>query len=166
YYSDIQNLVNKVGLEQMLGKLNAMSYDNADAWTAYRIGEAFRESGDQTSLQFYSKAVELAPYVPDFMNKMATELAGSGKLNEAVVLFKKLLKEQPQHAEALNNLGYTYLQMGNITLAGLNFDKALAVDPDYVQAWLNKASLLIMQKNFAEAKKALTEVLRVNPNHE
>ncbi|WP_417603087.1 tetratricopeptide repeat protein [Owenweeksia hongkongensis] len=166
YYSDIQNLVNKVGVNAMLARLNTMSYDNADAWTAYRIGESFRESGQETSLKFYSKAIELAPYVPDFMNKKATALAGVGRLDEAVTLFKKLLKEQPKHAEALNNLGYTYLQMGNITLAGLNFDKALAVDPDYLQAWLNKASLLIMQEYFAEAKKALKEVLRLNPNHE
>lgn len=166
YYSDIENLVNRVGSDKVLSQLSAVSYDNADAWTAYRIGEALNAQYNSEALKFYAKAVELAPYVPDFMNKKATALASAGRSDEAIDLFKKLLKEQPQHAEALNNLGFTYLQAGNTILAELNFDKALAVNPDYVQAWLNKASLYIMKENYAEARKALKEVLRINPDHE
>lgn len=166
YYSDIENLVNKVGSDKILSQLSTISYDNADAWTAYRIGEALNAQYNSEALKFYTKAVELAPYVPDFMSKKATALASAGRGEEAIDLFKKLLKEQPQHTEALNNLGFTYLQAGNTILAELNFDKALAVNPDYVQAWLNKASLYIMKENYAEARKALKEVLRINPDHE
>lgn len=165
-YPEIQSLVNKLGADQLLAQLNARSYDNADAWTAYRIGEALNSQNPQAALSFYSKAVELAPYVPDFMNKQATSLAASGQTQESIELYKKLLAEQPQHAEALNNLGFTYLQAGNTILAELNFDKALAVNPDYVQAWLNKASLAIMMENYEEARKSLQEVLRINPNHQ
>lgn len=52
------------------------SIDNENAWTAYRIGEAYFTLGDALNAEkFYKKAVDLAPFYPAFRSKYALTLA-------------------------------------------------------------------------------------------
>lgn len=165
-YGAIATLVSKVGQLAFLQSLNKTTYDNADAWTAYRIGESFSNQGNKQSLEFYKKATELAPYIPDFMNKYATALVGAGRVEEGVAVFEQLLKDLPNHKEALNNLGFVYMQQGKLQLAQLFLEKSLAEDPDYEKGWLNMASFHILKENKPMAMKAINEVLRINPRNE
>ena len=43
---------------------------------------------------------------------VAVKLARLGKWQEAVDAYQKVLQENPQHAEALMNLGFVYYEMG------------------------------------------------------
>ncbi len=165
-YSAVSELINEIGEKSFLHSLNKTSYSNDDAWTAYRIGEALATLGKNQSLKFYQKATELAPYIPDFMNKYATALVATGRVEEGVTAFKKLLNELPNHKEALNNLGFVYMQQGKLQLAQLYLEKSLAEDPDYEKGWLNMASFHILQENKPMAMKAINEVLRINPRNE
>ena len=56
--------------------------------------------------------------------------------------------------------------MGDTAYANTLFNKALSLDPDYEQTWMNKAALLISQKKYADAKKILGRVLKINPQNE
>ncbi len=165
-YQAVATFVEKVGEADLLNSLTKTSYDNDDAWTAYRIGEAYSNLGNSKSLDFYKKATELAPYIPDFLNKYATALVAAGRVDEGISVFKKLLKELPNHKEALNNLGFVYLQQGKLQLAQIHLERSLAEDPDYEKGWLNMASFYILQENKPNAMKAIDEVLRINPNNE
>lgn len=155
--------VEQEGGSVFLRGLTNTSYDNEDAWTAYRIGEAYARQNSEEALPFYKKATELAPFIPDFQNKYASVLLKHGYQQEGIVVLKKLLEEQPFHKEALNNLGYTYLAEGKFQLSALYLEKALAEDPDYEQAWLNMATLYLQTEELEKAKTAVKEVLRVNP---
>lgn len=164
-YPSLVAFIEGLGRARVLGSLTQTDYENRDAWTAYRIGEAYNNQGGSLALDFYKKATELAPFIPDFRNKYASELLASGNINIGISLLEKLLEEQPNHKEALNNLGFTYLQQGKTQLASLYLNRAIKEDPDYEKGWLNIASLYIVQQNNTEALNAIDEVLRINPRN-
>ncbi len=142
------------------------SLDNADAWTAYRIGEAFFTLRDAVTAEtFYKKSVDLAPFHPDFRSKYALSLATQQKKHDARAQYQQVLDQYPAFLQALTNLGYLWLEEGDDKKAEMYYDKALAFDPDYEQALMNKAGLYIYRRNYAEAMKFVDRTLKVNPSN-
>ncbi len=138
-----------------------------DAWTAYRIGEAYAKSNQiDRALGFYQKAVELSPYNLDFQNKLGTAYLQQQDLAKARQTFEFILSENSKQVPALNNIGYIYLLEGKTEQAYPYFDKALALDPDYELAMLNKVGYLVFKKEYATAKKWLNKILKKNPDNQ
>jgi hypothetical protein len=154
-------------IPKLLSSLNRKSYDNKDAWTSYRIGEAMQNTGrTQSSVQWFKNAYILAPLYPDFGNKYANALAGQKNFAEARKIFSSLVKEHPYYAPAFSNLGYLILiQEGNVNRANSYLDKALALDPDYELAILNKAAAFMSEGKVQDARKYLQKVLQINPEN-
>jgi Tfp pilus assembly protein PilF len=148
--------------------LQKVSYSNEDAWTAYRIGESFYNYGDvQQAILYFLKAVKLAPYYPDFRYKLASAQQDAGQMEDARQNYKLLLKENPDYTSAWVNYGYLLLSTDhNIAEADRCYDKALSLDPDNIQAMFNKAGTLIYQQKFADAKRMLHELVRLQPENE
>lgn len=157
-----------VGEKKMLKKILVhASYDNKDAWACYEIGESFSHSGNSKAAEpFYKKAMELAPYNLDFINKLALNLLSKNKKEEAQKLYGKILSEDSNYTAAWCNLGFIYLQNGNAEKANSFYDKAIALDPDYEQALLNKAGLLLYEKKNSEALACVKRILKINPKNE
>lgn len=154
-------------LKQPLTGLQKKSYDNTDAWTSYRIGEAYRESGNPvTAQQYFANAYQLAPLHPEFANKYASILSVNNNQKEARTILEKTVKDYPKYAPALSNLGYLVLVMESDTAyARKLYDQALLIDPDYDQAIINKAGLLMVTSSKAEAKQLLIKYLKRNPGN-
>ncbi len=167
-FNKIMNYVNRLTDATILNNLLVKkSYSNDHAWTSYRIGEAFSSTGDlQRAINFYKKAVDLAPFVLDFKNKYGTALAAKGLLNEAEKELKEILKENPKNVSALNNLGFVKLRQGYVTEAEQLYFKALALDPDYEALLLNIAGLYAYKKDFIQSELYLKHILRRNPKHQ
>lgn len=143
------------------------SYDNADAWTCYRIAESYENTGNaQSAFIFYKKASELAPYNPEFLNKLAGNFFGQGKQIEAKKIYEKIIAANPYFAPAWCNLGFINLQYKEFDKAMEFYNKALALDPDYEQALLNKSGLLIYLKKEKEALAIAKRILKKNPKNE
>ncbi len=146
--------------------LNHKSLMNDDAWTCYRIGEAYSNTGKTNDAYiFYQKASSLAPYNYELKNKYASSLFQLGKKEEAKRIFEQITNENPKFAPALSNLGFIYFQNGNKEKALQYYDKALALDPDYEQALLNKAGLLLYEKKNSEAIVLAKRILKRNPKN-
>jgi tetratricopeptide (TPR) repeat protein len=140
------------------------SFDNADAWTSYRVGEAFFKLGDPATAEtFYKKSVDLAPFIPDFRSKYALTLATQQKKFEARAQYQQVVDEYPDYVPALTNLGYLWLEEKNDVKAEMYYDKALALNPDDEQALMNKAGLYIYRNNFEKAAQYVDRTLKVNP---
>lgn len=147
--------------------LTHQSFDNFDAWTAYRIGEAYFNTGNAPSAElYYKKAVDLAPFHPDFRAKYALSLASQQKAKEAKGQYEEVLKQNPFFVPALTSLGYLWLMNNNDAMAEKMYTDALKTDPDDKTALMNTAGLYIFRKNYPEALKYVNMVLVRNPGDE
>lgn len=147
--------------------IKTKSYDNKDAWLAYRIGEAYYNSGKiKQALPWFDKACQLANYNLDFKIKYGTALAQVNMVGQAVVQFENVLKENPKNISALTNLGYTYVLRNDLTAALRYYNTALALDPDYEPLLLNVAGYYTLNKNKAKAIEFLNTILKKNSKNE
>lgn len=138
----------------------------SDAWTAYRIGEAyFKLQNFEQAIQYLDRACELQQFNLDFQEKRATVNVYLGRLEQAEAAFNFVLSEHPRRPVALCNLGYIQVLKGKIAVGAKLYDQALALDPDYEQALINKAALYLYQQKNAEARALLDRVLEINPNN-
>lgn len=166
-YARILAYVNQCGKDELLNAvLTKRSWSNDDAWTLYRIGEAYYNTSDlNDAYTFYKKADELAPYNPEFKNKLGASLMALNRVPEAITVFDATLKENPKFVPALNNLGYANLVSGNEQMADQLYKRALALDPDYEPLLMNVAGYAIYKKNYKDAQITLQHILQRNPKN-
>ncbi|MCX6297002.1 MAG: tetratricopeptide repeat protein [Bacteroidetes bacterium] len=167
-FNKILKYVNLVGKDNLLNSiLTKKSYDNSNAWTLYRIGEAYNGSGDILNAYiFYKKSDELSPFNPEFKNKLGASLMAQKNIPQAIKIFESILVEDPKFVQAINNLGYANLVSGNPQKAEELYNRALKLDPDYESLLMNIVGLKIYQKKYKEAEEVLKKVLKKNPKNE
>ena len=96
------------------------------------MGLCYRETGDRKSeLKSLSRAVELAPDNPEFLFNLGETLEMIGILNmsnkyldSAIQTFKMVTSKMPNNADAWNNIGVCYKEMGQIEESKFYFDRA------------------------------------------
>ena len=166
-YSQIILYVNRLTDHYLLNtKLTKTSFSNEDAWTSYRIAEAFYNTNNkEKALIYFRKANALAPLALDFKNKLASVLAANGLIAEAEKEYQELLNEYPKHVSALTNLGYIKLTKGDIKSCELYYFKALALDPDYEPLLLNLAGFYAYKKDYKQSQNYLLRLLKKNPKN-
>jgi len=139
----------------------------SDAWTSYRVGEAFFQLGQQDSaLPWYKRATELWKYSLDFENKYGICLLALRKLPEAQAVFEFVIAENPNHISANTNLGFIYMQQGRNTMAYDYLSRANDLDPDYEQNLINMAVWHYTNKQYDKAKKRLEHLLAKHPGNQ
>ncbi|MDQ3046594.1 MAG: tetratricopeptide repeat protein [Bacteroidota bacterium] len=167
-YDAILKITNRLGKDNVLKSvLTKSSWDNANAWTLYRIGESFSNTGMiNEAYAFYKRADELAPFNPEFKNKLGTVLMAQNNIPGAIDVFENILRENSKFVPALTNLGYANLISGNTERAESLYKAALLLDPDDEPLLMNVAGLSIYKKDYKEAKKILDQILKKNPKNE
>ncbi len=141
--------------------------DMNDAWTAYRIGEAYFESQQMDkALPWYKRSIEIWPYSLDFENKYGTCLLALGQYVNAMKVYNFILNENPNYTSANNNLGYLYMQQGNNTISYYYLSKAIQLDPDHDQTLINLAVWYHNNQQPAQAKKCLEHLLKKHPDNQ
>jgi len=171
YKKDYQKLLYYAGVATPKYLLDSIlthkDYSNADAWTAYRIGEAYYQMNDlNNAYSFYERSTQLAPYELEFQNKLGVTLATLHKSDEAEKVYDFILSQNPGLVSALTNKGFLELTKGNIELAKQCYDKALAYDPDDHQALMNTAGWYIYKKQYSETEKYLEMAIKKYPDDE
>jgi tetratricopeptide (TPR) repeat protein len=152
--------------ELLKSRLNKMSYDNQHAWTCYRIGESYNYIGrPNDALVYLEQANKLAPFVPEFKDKLAVCYASTGNNAAAHRYFEETLKENPKYVPAYADYGFLYLTEGKADMAEQYYKKALTLDPDNEDALLNMAGLYNFRGEIAKAKDTLKKIIKRNPNN-
>lgn len=168
YYlkEDYKQIISYVYAMNNVISLNKKTLSNDDAWTNYRIGEAYYQLNQITpAYNYFKKSVQLAPYNIEFKNKLGGTLVSMNKLEEAKQIFEQITKQNPKYAPALSNLGYLSLVTEhNTSKAEALYNQALSIDPDYKQALLNKAGLYIYKKQYSSAREILKRILLKYPD--
>ena len=85
-----------------------------------------------------------------------------GKIEEAEKCFLNFLDQNPEDAEALNNLGVIHHTRGNVQEAEGYFLKAIEAKEDYPDALLNLADLYQNAKRWEEAALQLEKSIAID----
>lgn len=167
-FSKVIELSSKIGKEKLLNTLLVKrSWDNQHAWTLYRIGESYYKNGDiNNAYSYFKKATELAPFNPEFNNKLGVSLLAQNKVKEAITIFESTLAENPKFVPAITNLGYASLVSGNVLKAEQLYNKGLSLDPDYEMLLMNVAGLYIYKKDLKQAEFYLKKVIKKYPENQ
>ena len=70
------------------------------------------------------------PFAEREMNSAAYDLLHSGKINDAIVLFKMNTQRYPQSANTWDSLAEAERGAGDVLAAKADYEKALSIDPD------------------------------------
>lgn len=130
----------KVGESYLLQQLKKSSYDNADAWAAFKTAELLHGNAQLNSAQvFYERAIALAPFIPDMRLKYGNFLVNKGDPSQAVTIYQGVIKDLPYSEVAHGNLGYVYFLLGEYEAAKHHLQEALRINPSYTTAKTNLA---------------------------
>ena len=166
-YNSIITLVEKAGVQNILNDyLNRQDYSNYDAWTSYRIGQAYESTGNLLIARFfYKNAVVLAEFNLEFQNKYGSLLTKTNKLYEAGKIFEFIISEDPRFVSAYINLGYVMMRLKNKEKAKELFNTAIRLDPDNIQALINLAGLLFFENDEIKTLELIDRILKIEPQN-
>jgi tetratricopeptide (TPR) repeat protein len=134
--------------EDVVAAMGALDRRKLYAEAAARGGKASARLGDPQAVLFAHAAA----------------LERSGKWDEAVVRFRKLLLKQPDNATALNYLGYMFADKGvNLDEARTMLVKAVSLDPTSGAFQDSLGWVYFRLGELDRAEKHLTEGLRLEP---
>ncbi|MBD2771519.1 tetratricopeptide repeat protein [Iningainema tapete] len=85
------------------------------------------------------------------------------RLEQASLLYRQVLEQQPDHPEALYNLGMLAQQLGQLQTAEKCLLAASQVQPD-VKTWFSLGNLHLIQKQYAQAAAAYRQALELRPD--
>ena len=95
---------------------------------------------------------------------LAVQNHQKNNLKVAENLYKKILKTDPNHASAYNNLGLVFQAFAEFQKARSCYEKAIEIQPNYANAYNNLGLAL---KELGERKKAISnyeKAIEINPN--
>ncbi len=158
-------------LQNDFAALTKLAQSNApatvgDAWTAYRIGEAWQQSQRlPEAIQWFQRANQLAPGHLKFKNKLASAMLNNKQVDEALVLLNELVGAYSKDPGILNNRGFASVLKNDFPAAEKDFQRALALDPDSEIAMANLASLFLNTGRPADAKRFTAMLLQRDPQN-
>ena len=89
-----------------------------------------------------------------------------GKLEEAEVLYREVLKAQPTNEIINNNLGLLLYDLSRPDESIAFYKKAIETNPDLVEAHYNLGNTLKKLKRHTEAEKSYKKVIELKPDHQ
>lgn len=95
--------------------------------------------------------------------QLAVKHHRASNLTQAEQFYRKILKIQPKHPEALHGLGMLAQQVGQYQSAEKFFNAVLYVQPNSVKAWFSLGNLRQVQGQLPEAVEAYHRVLAMQP---
>ena len=82
----------------------------------------------ELALDSYTRAAARDGLSPDLLVSMSAANVRLGRLNQAQMILRDVLRDDPEHVGALNNLGVVLLEQGQTGEAQRTFRKAFALD--------------------------------------
>lgn len=101
----------------------------------------------------------------DTLFTKAFELQRQGNLAQAIVLYKKLLKQAPDSAKAMHFLGLAYAQQGKMTMAIRYLQQAVLLTPKDASLFNNLANAYKKSNKIAKAIHCYQQAIHLVPNY-
>jgi tetratricopeptide (TPR) repeat protein len=134
-------------------RVAALRPDYADAFTNMGIVEISWEKYDEAKASI-AKALVLLPGDPRALYYRALVERNAGSIDDAITDLKAVLVKYPRSRDALRELGFSYYQRHEYTLARDTYQRLQGVDPDDLAAHYN---LAILYRRLGDKQKAAIE---------
>ncbi len=118
---------------------------------------------NETSL--WSDTLQVSPLSSLAHSGLGVALFKEGKVDEAIIQYKKALEIQPTYPEAHNNLGAALMQKEQVDEAIVQNRKALEIRPTYPEAHNNLGTALMQKEQVDEAIIQYEKALEIRPNY-
>jgi tetratricopeptide (TPR) repeat protein len=96
---------------------------------------------------------------------LALVLDRVGRFKEAMAEYQRALVRNPNHRDALNNLGVAFAREGNIAMAVRQFERLVAADPANADAHTNLGAMFLTQGARERAAREFRAALQLSPDH-
>ncbi len=142
---------------------NSNLLSNAEAWTNYRLGEAFMQQGDmQEAIHFLKEANTQQSKNLEFINKLGEAYFKNKQVSLAQACFKQVLSLNSKNISANVSNAWCEHLAGNDAESIRFYKSALALNPDYYTALIGLAQLYVLQKNYGAAKPLALRAKKIN----
>ena len=115
----------------------------------------------EESLQFYKKALLIAPCQRENLVNLACIYARMGEHTKALEILKKLLRVNPSDANLFNNIAWIYENLKNYWEAEKNYYRGLALAPKDPNLMYNLLCCLRKQNKHCEAMEIIAVLKRI-----
>ena len=137
----------------------------SDAWTNYRISEAYyNKQRVQIAIKYLRKSVSKDKHNIDFRNRLTTLLIEDNKVDEAYKVALLTMSLNSSNAEANNLLGFCLVIKGELNGSEQYFLQANYLNPDDIKPIENLASLYLNTGDKIKSKKYIDKLIKLNPN--
>ena len=122
-----------------------------------------QEGNIEMAEEFYKKAIKYDPKSASARNNYATLLYSLERYEDAIEHLKVATNDlsYDNRAQAVQNLGLSYLKLGRISDAEASFQTALRLNPKLSQSLLELSDVLWQQEQYKLASRYLTEYSKV-----
>ena len=97
--------------------------------------------------------------------KLAVENHKKNNLADAQDLYNQVLKIDPEHPHAHNNLGLLFQNTDDYQKAKTFFKKAIEIDPNYAHAYNNLGLIFQKSGDYQKAKSFFEKAIEIDPNY-
>jgi tetratricopeptide (TPR) repeat protein len=111
--------------------LNDLPYELPQRSLANYLMDEITKNGLEAGIAAFKKQKDSKEYIlkENDMNALGYQFLQSGKLNEAIAVFKLNVAEFPESSNVYDSLGEAYMEAGNKELAILNYKRSVEMDP-------------------------------------
>lgn len=91
--------------------------------------------------------------------------AKEGDTDKSIVLFEKVIRENPDYSVAYTDLGLQYLKKKNMAAAEQAFETAISLNPSDFVAYNHRGIIKRMQGDFSGAKEMYKTAIQLNSDY-
>lgn len=117
----------------------------------------------ETCVAFWEDNAAKAPGKARVHNNLGVAYSEAGKIDEALVAYKRAIELDPVYSDPLSNIAVAYSMKGEIDKAIESLEAAIHICPNYPEAYNNLGSLLLQKKEYAEAERYLGAAIQLRP---
>jgi tetratricopeptide (TPR) repeat protein len=130
-----------------------------------KLGEALAAIGQgEEADEAFQGYIDSAPERADFIKGI--ELKKADKQDEAIQVFRDLLKRNPNNVNAMRQLALSYWQdKDRLEDAQALLRRATQTTPDFTEAWLTLAALLMEMNKYLEAIASYEKAIELEPKN-
>jgi Flp pilus assembly protein TadD len=148
----------------MLQQILAADINDSPVW--HQLGVTAHTAGwSEAAVEFFSRAVTLAPQSAVLFSNLGHVLSVVGRLDEGIAACRRAIKIQPDYAEAHNNLGIALDRLERHGQAVEAFRTAVKLKENYAEAFNNMGNALAMLGKIDEAVAVYRRALELRPDY-